>query len=83
MNLPSKGAVQNQLWINLSQRLTPVEPPVIYKELADHFGLSEHERLACPPNSNDPAWNYRVRQAVRTLVERAGLKGRGLTSFGY
>lgn len=68
LKLPSKGEVEKRLWENLNLRSKPIEPKVIYDELAEYFDLSPKQRLAGP--RNDPAWNYRVRQAVRTLVEK-------------
>ena len=47
----------------------------IDEELADHFGLSEEQRLQTVPSRKEKAWSNRIRWTRLALVQKGDLDG--------
>ena len=70
VELPREAEVEDELLCTLDMHTKPVEPLLMYTTLSDHFRLTALQRNAGLPETRENAWQNRVRQARRNLVDK-------------
>ena len=68
---PPQDVVEDRLLVMLQCYGCPVPMAVLYRMLANRFDLTRHERRGAQGDPKGSPWEYLVRQARKTLVNRA------------
>ena len=70
---PPQDVIEDRFLCILHGHSRPVQMGVMYRALADRYGLSRHERRGAPGDPKGSAWEYLVRQCRNNLVAQGWL----------
>ena len=70
---PPEDVIEDRFLCLLHLHARPVQMGVMYRALADRYGLTRHERRGAPGDPKGSAWEYLVRQCRNNLVAQGWL----------
>jgi len=68
--LPPQDVVEDRFLLMLQDCPRPMPMAMIYAALANRFGLARHERRGAKGDPMGSRWEYLVRQARKTLLDK-------------
>src|ERR1700722_12939855 len=71
---PPQKVVEDKFLDVLHTQMGPVQMTVMYRALADQFGLTRYERRSARGDPKGSAWEYLVRQARKNLADRGWVR---------